>query len=133
MKNLIITLSVLLLSSCALWDSYNMSKFDNNEYYLINSVHTNAVLGKEECGTPKAKYYVTQVWTKSNEFVNYASAIPNNEETITMSIALLQITKGLSDKYEETNSVNKIYCEAKFELIKKNSVTIQNVVGGKPR
>ena len=50
-----------------------------------------------------------------------------------MSVALLKITKGLNDKYEKEDNVSKHYCEAKFESIKKNAVTIQNVVGGKPR
>jgi hypothetical protein len=133
MKKLIVTLSVLFLSSCALWDAHNMARFDNNEYYLINSITTNAILGKEHCGFLTVNKYVKKVWHKSNEFHNYSSAIPNNEETITMSGELIKITKGLNDKYDQENYISKAYCEAKFSIIIKNATTIQNVVGGKPR
>lgn len=133
MKNLILSISIVFLSGCSFWNAYNMAKFDNNEYYLINSVHTNAVLGKEECGKPDVKKYVKKVWGKSNEFANYASSIQNNEETVTMSLELLKITKGLNDKYQNESVVSKHYCEAKFNLVERNSKTIKDVVGGKPR
>jgi len=133
MRNLILSISIVFLSGCAIWDAYNMARFDNNEYYLVNSITTNAILGKEQCGLLTAKKYVKKVWHKSNEFHNYSSAIPNNEETITMSGELIKITKGLHDKYEQEDYVGKAYCEAKFSIIIKNSTRIQNVVGGKPR
>lgn len=130
MKKLITLLSIVLLSSCSI---YNMARFDNNEYYLINSVTTNALLGKEQCGLLTVQKYVRTVWHKSNEFHYYSSSIPNNEETITMSGELIKITKGLFDKYEQDPYVNVAYCNAKFDIIIKNSTRIQNVVGGKPR
>lgn len=132
MKKIIIAL-VFLLPGCALLDSYNMAKFDNNEYYLINRIRTSALLGKEECGSPIVKKYVNVIWIKSNEFNSYSESIPNNEETVVMSTALLEITKGLYDKYKKEVTVNKVYCKSKFDLIYKNATTIQNVVGGKPR
>lgn len=133
MKKIIVTLSILFLSSCALWDAHNMAKFDNNEYYIINKVKAQAILGKEKCGQPQVKKYVDTVWTRTIEFDSYASSIPNNEETITMSKALVEIVKGLNDKYSDGQEVSKTFCEVKFDLIHKNAVTIQNVVGGKPR
>jgi hypothetical protein len=133
MKKLIVTLSVLFLSSCALWDAHNMARFDNNEYYIINKVRAQALLGKEKCGTPEVKKYVENVWVRTTEFDSYASSIPNNEETIKMSGALVDIVKGLNVKYEKEDNVNKVFCEAKFELIHKNATTIQTVIGGKPR
>jgi hypothetical protein len=50
-----------------------------------------------------------------------------------MSGALLEISKGLHIKYNNDPNVSKTYCKLKFELLNKNAVTIQNVVGGKPR
>lgn len=133
MKKLIVSLSIVFLSGCAILDAYNMAKFDNNEYYLINQVRTSAELGKEQCGQPDAKKYVSKTWVKSNEFYNYSSSIPNNKETVTMSGALVEIVKGLNDKYKNDQEASKTFCEVKYDLILKNALTIQNVVGGKPR
>ena len=133
MRNLILSISIIFLSGCSFWNAYNMAKFDNNEYYLINSVTTNAILGKEQCGLLTVTKYVNSVWHKSNEFHHYSASIPNNEETITMSGELIKITKGLHDKYEQDPYVGSAYCKAKFDIIIKNSTRIQDVVGGKPR
>ena len=110
-----------------------MAKFDNNEYYIINQIKTSSALGEKHCGTKYAKPLVNKMWIKVNEFNNYTTSIPNNEETITMSGALLEITKGLHTKYDVDSNVSKKYCEIKFDLINRNATTIQNVVGGKPR
>jgi len=133
MKKLIIVLAIFVLQGCALLDAYQMAKFDNNEYYIINQIRTSSALGEEYCGTKYAKPLVETLWGKVNEFNNYASSIPHNEETITMSGALLEITKGLHVKYDVNPNVSKIYCTSKFDLLNKNAITIQNIVGGKPR
>jgi|TARA_R110000782_G_scaffold1121_1_gene4253 hypothetical protein len=133
MKKLIILLAVFVLQGCVLLDAFQMAKFDNNEYYIINQIQTTSELGEKHCGTIYAKPLVNNLWLRVNEFYNYANSIPHNEETITMSGALLEISKGLHIKYENDPNVSKLYCKLKFELINKNAVTIQNVVGGKPR
>ncbi len=56
-----------------------------------------------------------------------------NGETIKMSSELAEIVKGLSERYNGTEPVSLPYCTTKFGLIEKNAVTIQNVVGAKPR
>jgi len=133
MKKLIIVLALFVLPGCAILDSYNMAKFDNNEYYIINQIRTSSALGEKHCGTKYAKPLVDTLWIKVNEFNNYSTSIPHNEQTIKMSGALLEITKGLHVKYEVDPNVSKTYCTIKFNLLNKNAITIQNVVGGKPR
>jgi|TARA_B100000780_G_C21126343_1_gene457139 hypothetical protein len=133
MKKLIIVLALFVLQGCAIIDSYNMAKFDNNEYYIINQIRTTTSLGEEHCGTKYAKPLVNSLWIKVNEFNNYSASIPNNEQTIKMSEALKGIAKGLHVKYDVDPKVSKLYCTIKFDLLNKNAITIQNVVGGKPR
>lgn len=133
MKKLILIVFMFFLTSCAIIDVYRMAKFDNNEYALINSVRTQANLGAAKCGTPEVKDAVNKIYYKAVELKNYSQSIPKNEETIKMSSELAEIVKGLNDRYKETEPVSLPYCTTKFGLIEKNAVTIQNVVGGKPR
>lgn len=139
MKKLAVVLSILLLSGCAtiqqstLYKAWNMPKFDNNEYSQINSIRTVANLGAAKCGTPEVVPVVDSLFYKSVEFKNYSSSIPHNEEVVKMSGELAEIIKGLNTRYHEKEPVSPSYCTLKFGTIEKNAVTIQNVIGAKPR
>ena len=139
MKKLALVLSLILLTGCAtiqessLYRAWNMPKFDNNEYSQINSIRTVANLGAAKCGTPEVLPVVDSLFYKSVEFKNYSASIPHNEEVIKMSGELAEIIKGLNTRYHEKEPVSPSYCTLKFGTIEKNSVTIQNVIGAKPR
>jgi hypothetical protein len=64
---------------------------------------------------------------------NYSQSIPQNEETVKMSFELSEIIKGLNERYHSKDPVSLNYCTTKFGIIEKNAVTIQNVIGAKPR
>ena len=139
MKKLLIVLAVVSLSGCAtiqqttLYRAWNMAKFDNNEYSQINSIRTVANLGAAKCGTPEVVPVVDSLYYKSVELKNYSASIPNNDETVKMSGELAEIIKGLNARYHDKEPVSPAYCTLKFGTIEKNAVTIQNVVGAKPR
>ena len=139
MKKLAVALSILLLTGCAtiqnstLYRAWNMPKFDNNEYSQINSIRTVANLGAAKCGTPEVVPVVDSLFYKSVEFKNYSASIPHNEEVVKMSSELAEIIKGLNTRYHEKDPVSPAYCTLKFGTIEKNAVTIQNVIGAKPR
>ena len=132
-KLLTIIALVSSLSGCALYDAYFMSRFDNNEYALINKIRTEANLGASKCGKPEVVEVVDRMWYTAVEFRNYGQSIPHNEEVITMGNELAEIVKGLSDRYHGTEPVSMMYCTTKFSSIERNAVNIQNVVGKKPR
>ena len=139
MKKLFIALSMITLTGCATVQSlpvinaYFMAKFDNNEYMLVNTVRTQANLGASKCGTPEIVPVVDNIYFKTIELRNYSQSIPHNEETIKMSSELAEIVKGLSERYHGKEPVSLNYCTVKFSSIEKNAVTIQNVIGAKPR
>ena len=139
MRKLALALSIVLLTGCAtiqqstLYRAWNMPKFDNNEYSQINSIRTNAYLGAAKCGTPEVVAVVDTLYYKSIEFKNYSASIPHNEETVKMSGELAEIIKGLNARYHGKEPVSPAYCTLKFGTIEKNAVTIQNVIGSKPR
>lgn len=139
MKKLLVALAIVSLTGCAtiqqssLYRAWNMPKFDNNEYSQINSIRTVANLGAAKCGTPEVVPVVDSLFYKSVEFKNYSASIPHNEEVIKMSDELAEIIKGLNTRYHEKEPVSPSYCTLKFGTIEKNAVTIQNVIGAKPR
>jgi len=139
MKKLALALTLILLTGCAtiqqstLYRAWYMAKFDNNEYSQINSIRTISNLGAGKCGTPEVVPVVDSLYYKSVEFKNYAGSIPHNEEVVKMSSELADIIKGLNERYHGIEPVSTSYCTLKFGNIEKNSVTIQNVIGAKPR
>lgn len=139
MKRLLIALAIVSLSGCAsiqqttIYKSIMMSKFDNNEYSQINSIRTVANLGAAKCGTPEVVPVVDNLYYKSVELKNYSASIPHNEEAVKMTGELAEIVKGLNERYHSKEAVSPSYCTLKFGSIEKNAVTIQNVMGAKPR
>ena len=139
MKKLLVVLAIISLQGCAaiegvnLVRAWNMAKFDNNEYSQINSIRTVANLGAAKCGTADVIPVVDSLYYKSVELKNYSASIPHNEETVKMSGELAEIIKGLNERYHGKEPVSVSYCTLKFGTIEKNAVTIQNVIGAKPR
>jgi hypothetical protein len=137
MKRLYVAFLILLattLQGCATLDYFDMARFDNNEYLLAVQVRTQANLGARKCGTPEVNGEVSKLWEDTLNLKNYAESIPNNEETITMSSELLEIVRGLDQRYNiDKKDVSMTYCTNKFGNIEKNATIITNVVGKKPR
>ena len=137
MRKLSILLTILALQGCTavgfVYDSVRMARFDNNEYAQINSIRTVSNLGAAKCGTAEVVAVVDNLYYKSAELKNYSAAIPRNDETVKMTAELADIVKGLEDRYHSKDPVSPSYCTLKFGLIEKNAVTIQNVIGAKPR
>jgi len=137
MKKLVLISLLVSLTGCAsintIIDAYRMAKFDSNEYSLVNQIHTQAQVGVSKCGTKEVLVYVDNVYVKSIELRNYSASIPYNKETVTMTIELAAITKGLKDRYDSGDAVSQKYCELKFNNIENSSGTMKTVIGSKPR
>ena len=133
MKKLALVALIVLLNGCALIDAYRMARFDNNEYALANSIHTQAQIGAFKCGTLDVIPYVDNLYLKSVELRNYSAGIDHNEEAVTMTNNLLEITRGLKEQYAGDQAVSQKFCEMKFSTIEKNTTTIQKSLGAKPK
>ncbi len=132
MKKLLLV-ALLSMSGCVLIDSYNMARFDNVEYMQINNIRTVANLGVDKCGTADVNTVVDSLYFSSVALKNYSSNISHNVATAKMTNELVVITKELSDRYNGTEAVSTAYCKLKFGVIEKNAVTMQKVIGDKPR
>lgn len=133
-----ITLALLLastLSGCMVVDSFLMAKWDNNEYGLANDVQTQAQLGAETCGkeTKDIFPYVNKVYTLSLKLRNYSTGIKRNEEAGRMAQELVEITKGLRERYTSGDEVSEKYCQLKFSNVESSAGLIKRTLGSKPR
>lgn len=133
MKKLLLVALLASLNGCALINAYQMSHFDNVEYMQINNIRTVASLGAEKCGTADVDTVVDSLYFNSVALKNYSANISHNEATAKMTNELVVITKELSDRYNGTEAVSTAYCKIKFSVIEKNAITMQKVIGDKPR
>lgn len=134
MKKLIVLAVLFLLNGCAMVDYYRMAKWDNNEYMLVNEIHTDAQFAMDKCVSKQDVLpHVDYEYRKSIELANYSSGIARNEETIKMTSELLAIVKGLRERYYSGDEVSQKFCELKFTSIITNTGTIQKSLGAKPR
>ena len=127
MKKLLLSLFVITqLSGCALWDIYNQTKYDTNEYALITEIRT---LAQTSQGCDAAS--VKQLYVKTLQLNNFSEYLNgNNKKTVEMNTSLLNIVKELNDKPQP---IAPMYCNAKLNIIAITAESIQKVTGTKPK
>ena len=136
MKKLIVLYFLIFigLNGCALYEAYNMARFDNIEYALINKVHSLTEIALSQCEN-KNRLNITRkhIYNKTMEFENYTQYIPNNQEAFKLATNITKLSKQTNDFYDKNNKVSTVYCKAKFNQILNSSIKIQQVIGKKPR
>lgn len=127
MKKLIIAfLFVTLLPGCALWDIYNQSKYDTNEYNIVTEIRTLAQTSQGcDADSVKKIYYKTLQLNNFSEYLN-----GNNKKSIEMNNSLLNMVKEL---YNKQQPIAPMYCNAKLNIIEITAESIQKVTGTKPK
>lgn len=125
-KLLLVCVATLQLSGCALWDIYNQSKYDSNEYALVTEIRTLAQTSKGCDEDSVKKLYFTTL--QLNNFSQYIDG--NNKKSIEMNKGLLNMVKELHDKPQP---INPMYCNAKLNIVEISAEAIQKVTGTKPR
>tara|TARA_R110000868_G_scaffold118937_1_gene315111 strand:- start:455 stop:835 length:381 start_codon:yes stop_codon:yes gene_type:complete len=126
MKRILIALFALQLSGCALWDIYNLSSYDTNEYALVNKVRTIAQTSKVCDEVTVKNLYLTTV--ELNNFSQYVKG--NNSSNIKMNEGLLKI---VTELYDREQPVSSAYCKAKLNIIGISAERIQQVTGSKQK
>jgi hypothetical protein len=126
MKRILIVLFALQLSGCALWDIYNLSSYDTNEYALVNKVRTIAQTSKVCDEVTVKNLYLTTV--ELNNFSQYVKG--NNSSNIKMNEGLLKI---VTELYDREQPVPSAYCKAKLNIIGISAERIQQVTGSKQK
>lgn len=138
MKNIIIALSFVFLSGCAVIDRFMIAPFDSNEYALINKLRTLSIQTKPLCGIKNvAPFDVTDnvyvMYDTALLLKNYSQYLPKNEQTYKPISMTYKMVEELKMRYEKQNKVSKTYCELKIQSIIDATESIQQAIGKRPR
>jgi hypothetical protein len=130
MKKIALTLLVMTLSGCTVFDAYFMAHYDNQEYALINKIRTKAQVAQKSCDTPTAlKSEIKEIVNTSLEFKNFTQYIPRNPEAYKMASQMVELSEQI--KFDDKTSL--IFCKMKLQQVERNAEKIQTVLGSKPR
>jgi hypothetical protein len=133
MKRIVLALSTVLLSSCAVWDAYFMAPYDANEYMLITEIRTNAIQYRRQCDNPiLAPQNAQAIANRAELYEKYEENIPRNENGIKSARALNEIAQGLNTAYGR-GPVSPMFCKLKYNNIEHSAELIQRVTAGRPR
>ena len=133
MKKILIALSTLLLTSCALLDAYLMAPYDANEYLQITEIRVMAGQYRQQCDNFQASAANAQDITRRTVmFERYSQYIPRNENGYRAAKALNEIAQGLGVAYSK-GIVSATYCRLKYNSLEQAAELIQRTTAGRPR
>jgi hypothetical protein len=124
----------MLLSGCSTFNSFLVTKYDTNEYELINWIRTTAELSVETCDNNEiSKENFVTLYRSSLEFKNFTQYLRRNQDTHELSNDLYQLIDQGVELYATNDQVSQTFCELSLEQIIASAETIQQVLGDKPR
>jgi hypothetical protein len=133
MKQIVLALSTVLLSSCALWDAYRMAPYDANEYLQITEIRATAGQYRRQCDNPiLASANAQAMVNRTDLFEKYEELIPRNDNGFRAAQALNEIAQGLNTAYTK-GPVSTVFCRLKYNNIEQSAELIQRVTAGRPR
>ena len=133
MKRVLIILSTLVFTGCAVLDAYLMAPYDANEYLQITEIRTNAIQHRRQCDNPVLAPVNAQAMANRTElYERYQEQIPRNANGFKAAQALNEIAQGLNTAYVK-GSVSPVFCRLKYNNIEHSAELIQRVTAGRPR
>lgn len=133
MKKIALAL-VVMLSGCTAVDSYLLGKFDNNEYMLITQIRTDAAKAIKSCDNAIASAASAEVIADKTQLLeNYSEKLQHNDDVYNASKNLNEIAQGLVKQYQTGKPVSAVFCKLKFGSLQNSAVTIQPIIGKRPR
>lgn len=91
-------------------------------------------IAKETCNDYNTtKGSVNQLYYKSVLFKNFAEKLDYNQDTVKAAGSVLQIVKGMKDRYDAETDISEAYCTLKMTAIENTSTAIQHGLARKPR
>jgi hypothetical protein len=133
MKRILVILSTLVFTGCAVLDAYLMAPYDANEYLLITEIRTNAIQHRRQCDNPVLAQVNAQAMANRTElYEKYQEQIPRNANGFKAARALNEISQGLNTAYVK-GPVSSMFCRLKYNNIEHSAELIQRVTAGRPR
>jgi hypothetical protein len=133
MKRVLIILSTLVFTGCAVLDAYLMAPYDANEYLLITQIRVDAGQFKKQCDNPiLAPVNAQTIAARTELFDHYEQYIPRNDNGIKASRALNEIAQGLNTAYGR-GPVSPVFCRLKYNNLEQAAELVQRITAGRPR
>jgi hypothetical protein len=133
MKKILIIVSAVMFSGCAVWDAYFMAPYDANEYMLITQIRVNAGQYKKQCdNSVLAPVNAQHIADKTELYEKYSEQIPRNINGLRAARALNEISQGLNTQYSK-GTVSATFCRLKYNNIEHSAELIQQVTAKRPR
>jgi hypothetical protein len=133
MKTITLAL-VVMLSGCTVADSYLLGKFDNNEYMLVTQIRTDSAKAIKSCDNAIASAASAEaIADKTQLLENYSEKLQHNDDVYNASKSLNEIAQGLVRQYQSGKSVSAMFCKLKFGSLQNSAITIQPIIGKRPR
>jgi hypothetical protein len=133
MKRIVLALTCVLLSSCALLDAYLMAPYDANEYLQITEIRVMAGHYRQQCDNFQASTVNAQdITRRTMTFERYSEFIPRNENGYKAAKALNEIAQGLGTAYSK-GIVSSVFCRIKYNNLEQAAELVQRVTAGRPR
>jgi hypothetical protein len=137
-RKLALIVFVLVISSCAAVDKASkfvfVSKYDTNEYELINWIRTTAELSIESChDTELSKQNIVTLYKASLEFKNFTQYRRNNTDTYKIATSFYALVDETIQVYADQEQVSQTFCEISLMQIAGTAEVIQQAVGDKPK
>jgi len=133
MKRIVLALTCVLLSSCALWDAYLMAPYDANEYLLITEIRVTAGQYRQQCDSfNQSAVNAQNMVNRTQLYERYVEHIPRNDNGTRAARALNEISQGLNTAYAK-GIVSATFCRLKYNNIEHSAELIQRVTAGRPR
>jgi hypothetical protein len=133
LKLILVSSAAVTLTGCAAIDAYFMSKYDNNEYALINKIRTLSEIYAKDCSyNDLSSRNFNTIYNISTELSNYSEYLPRNKEAVNISQNILALAKQGTDLYSN-GTPSEGFCKLKLQQINRAATTAQQVIGKKPR
>jgi hypothetical protein len=133
MKRIVLALTCVLLTSCALLDAYLMAPYDANEYLQITEIRVMAGQYRQQCDNFQASAVNAQdITRRTMMFERYSEYIPRNENGYRAAKALNEIAQGLGTAYGK-GIVSSVFCRIKYNNLEQAAELIQRTTAGRPR
>jgi hypothetical protein len=133
MKRIVLALTCVLLTSCALLDAYLMAPYDANEYLQITEIRVMAGQYRQQCDNFQASAANAQDITRRTVmFERYSEYSPRNENGYRAAKALNEIAQGLGTAYGK-GIVSSVFCRIKYNNLEQAAELIQRTTAGRPR
>jgi len=125
---------IVMLPGCTVVDSYLLGKFDNNEYMLVTQIRTDSAKSIKSCDDPIiSAANANAIADKTQLLENYSEKLQHNNDVYNASKSLNEIAQGLIQQYQSGKPVSVMFCRLKFGSLQNSAITIQPIIGKRPR